>query len=176
MPEEEVSPVQIPFLEPPKDLHELYMMTRAEISTAANFHQYYMKLMLLIDVGKEMLPLEMAHLREEASNALTDSKNYPEPRQMERDEGGYRMGTRTISTGLIHVRNEDLSIALEEVKNQQATSLIPILKRIDGKIFRALIECGIVEIKKPTMEELMMDDVMASIQRKIVESQRMKDE
>jgi len=159
-----------PFIEPPEDLYALYMMTRAEISSSKNFFQYYMKLTFLIDVGKEMLPDEYQRLREEAERVLCEVKSYPETRQMEfTNEGLYRMGTGTNSTGLIHVRSEDLSVALEEVKNQQATTLIPTLKKLDSRIFKALIDAGVIEVKKPSMEDLMMQDIMMGIQKRLSE-------
>ena len=150
---------------PPQDLYELYMTTRAELSSAVNFYQYYMKLMLLVDIGKEMLPDSYNFLREEAEEVLSSPKSYPESRQMERDSDGYRLGPGSDSTGLIHIRNEDLREALDEVKNQQATTLIPKLKKIDSKIFKALVDCGIIDIKKPQMEEILMQDIMYNIQK-----------
>ena len=165
--EEEVPPMAIIPMEP-KDLCDLYMMARAELSSESSFYRRYLKLLYLIDIGKEMLPAEAESLRREAEMLLTDVNSFPEARQMEiTSSGTYRMGTGTSQTGLVEVKQEDISIALDEVKNQQATALIPKMMRLDSRIFRAIIREGIIKVKEPSMEEVMMDEVMFDLQKKV---------
>ena len=164
--EDEITPA---LLIQPEDLYELYLGTRAELSSSPSFYRLYLKLMFLIDVGKEMLPNTKidVNLRREAEELLSNISSYPEPRQMEYVDGGrYRMGTGSDTTGLVEVRSDDLEIALKEVKNQQATAIIPKLKNMDSKIFKRLIEVGIIEVKKASTEELLMQDVIMSINKK----------
>ena len=152
----------------PRDLFEIYMMTRAEISIGQSFYELYLKLLSLIDIGKEMLPPGMENLRYEAEQILMNETYYPETRQLEStNDGRYRVGPENASTGLVFVRQEDLLAAIDEVKNQQATKIIPRLKYIDSRIFKALIDCGIIEVKRPSMEELLAQDVMMSMQNKM---------
>ena len=165
----------------PRDLYELYIVTRSETSMGLNFFQLYHKYIFLVDIGKEMLPTEykeLQKLRESAEDLLADGKTYPGTRQMEYvpSRGTYRISPGTAETGLIEVRKEDLAIALEEAKNQQATTLFPKLKALDNQIFNALVEYGIIKIKEPSLEELLTQEVMAGIQEYTLKSQKLIDE
>ena len=141
----------------PTDLHGLYMMGRAEVTMDLNELQLFRKYLNLIEIGKEMLPDGMSELKQSAEDLLSNPETYPETRQMEYQErnGTYRLGPGTTKTGLIEVRKEDVLIGLEEVKNQQATTLLPTIKKLDSKIFSALIENGIIEVKSPTTTDML---------------------
>lgn len=140
----------------PQDLHSLYMIGRTELSGVLTFFQIYQKYLHLIDIGKEMLPEEFNELRMEAERLLSDPETYPETRQMALEGSYYRLGPGTSKTGLIEVRQEDILVGLDEVKNQQATTLLPIVKRLDNKIFNTLIKCGIIDIISPSNMEVIM--------------------
>ena len=140
----------------PQDLHSLYMIGRTELSGVLTFFQIYQKYLHLIDVGKEMLPDEFSDLRMEAEVMLSDPETYPETRQMALEGNYYRLGPGTSKTGLIEVRQEDILVGLDEVKNQQATTLLPLVKQLDNKIFNTLVKCGIIEIRSPSSMEVLM--------------------
>jgi hypothetical protein len=153
---------------PPRDLYELYMTARSELFTVINFTILYFKLIFLIDLGKEMLPDTYAGLRRAAEQLLNDAKTYPGPSQLDFTGTTYRISSGSDMTGLIEVRMEDINTGRDESKEQKATSLLPRIKEMDSKIFKSLIESGVVEVKRPSMEEVLMQDVMASIQEKMV--------
>jgi hypothetical protein len=152
---------------PPRDLYELYMQARSELFSVVNFTVLYFKLIFLVDLGKEMLPEEYEGLRQAAAKLLEDANIYPKPSQMELSGNSYRISNGEDSTGLIEVRLEDINTGREESRDQKSTSLLPKIKEMDSKIFKALILSGVVEIKRPSMEEVLMQDVMAGIQEKM---------
>lgn len=156
-----------PMMGTPRDLYELYMMARAELYSVVNFNTLYFKMLFLIDLGKEMLPAEYDGLRRAAEKLLSDTGTYPQPSQMEFTGQTYRISTGASTTGLIEVRVEDVNAGRDEIRDQKAASLLPRIKEMDSRIFKGLIESGILEIKRPLMEEVLMQDVMASIQERM---------
>lgn len=151
----------------PRDLHELYLTARAETFVQTTFYHLYFKILFLIDIGKEMLPdtEDCIELRNSAVQLLEDMKTYPSASQMEYTaEGNYRISTSRQDTGLIEVREQDLEQGREESREQKATQLLPRLKRMDSRIFEKLVAYGIIDIKKPSLEELMRQDVMTDMQ------------
>lgn len=170
---EEQQPVE-QIYEIPRDLYEIYMKARAETFLVTSFSMLYFKILNLIDVGKEMLPNEpeSIQLRSEVENLLKHMNTYPQPSQLEyTTEGTYRIDAGSRSIGLITVRPEDIEQGRDESREQKATSLIPRLKEIDNKIFKKLVEYQIVDVKRPEMEDLMIQDVMLSIQKKYEEKE-----
>jgi len=162
---------------PPSDLHELYMTARAETFLTNNFYKLYFKILFLIDVGKEMLPEteECMALRKTAEILLEDNKTYPSASQMEHtSRNSYRISTGRQDTGLIEVREEDLEQGREESREQKATQLLPRLKRMDSRIFEKLVQYGIIDVKRPTLEDLMKQDVMNDLQKFGVEEEEME--
>ena len=82
---------------------------------------------------------------------------------MEFSGGNYKISTGSQDTGLIYVHQSEIQHGIEESKEQKATTLLPRLKNLDSKILNKLVEYGIVDIKKPKLEDLMMDDLMSSM-------------
>ena len=162
-----------PFFEPPKDLHELYMMARMQTFNVEGFYSLYFKILFLIDVGKEMLPdadEECQHIKKMAENLLKDDKAYPRSGQMEyTDAGNYRISTGSQDTGLIEVHREDIEHGMMEAKEQKSTTLLPRLKNLDNMIFKKLVQFGVIEIRKESMEDVMLDSIMGEIQKEIYE-------
>ncbi len=158
----------------PGDLHELYMTARADIFGVRSFYVLYFKLLFLINIGKEMLPNDHdgIELRNEAVKIVNNPKTYPQPSQMEyTSSGNYRISTGGHDTGLIEVRQEDIGHGRDEAREQKATSLLPMLRDIDSKIFKKLVDVGTIDIKNPSMEDLLTDDVMMSIQTQMREQE-----
>lgn len=150
----------------PRDLHEMYMSARAETFMVKGFASLYHKIYFLIDIGKEMLPdtIECLKIKRLAEELLKDPKAYPRAGQMEHTTGGcYRISTGGQDTGLIEVRHEDISHGRDEAKEQKATTLLPRLKNLDNMIFKKLVEYGIVDIKKPKLEDLMTEALINRI-------------
>ena len=144
----------------PQDLLTTYMEDRADMSEMTNFHGLYMKLLSLIDVGKEMLPDKYSTLRNEASRLLMSDDTYPKTRNMDMSGGHYRMGLSDKKMGIINVREEDLQLGIDEMQNQQAMHIIPKLKEMDDKIFRILVVEKIVIAKKPNLKDIVTREVM----------------
>lgn len=169
--DEKEDPTSMMMYGPPRDLHELYLTARAELSNVTGFYPLYFKLYFLIDTGKEMLQQEadgtMSGLRREAEDLLCSPSIYPASSQLERSGENYRMGASSESTGLIEVSLGDIERGIEVQREQQAAKLIPKLKRMDSKILFALIDAGIIEVKKPLLEDLLVQNVLASIQEQI---------
>jgi hypothetical protein len=166
--EGEIAAQQI--ITPPRDLYEVYMLSRAELSFTKSFHEVYLKLIFLIDIGKEMLgdDEDSVALRELAEQTLIDVKSYPDSRNVEIDEeGNYNLKTGDEGTGMINVRREDLDVALMELKNQQATRIVPVLRDLDSRIFKTLIDTGVIIVKYPRMQELLAQDMLIKVQQKI---------
>lgn len=165
----EMSPDEMgaPPMGTPRDLYELYMMARAELYSVTNFNTLYFKMLFLIDLGKEMLPDQYAGLRRAAEHLLADAGTYPQPSQMEYSGNIYRLSTGASTTGLIEVRAEDINSGLNEIRDQKAAALLPRVKEMDSHIFKGLIESGVLEIKKPLMEEVLIEDVMSDIQERM---------
>lgn len=153
---------------PPRDLYELYMTARSDLFSITSFTLLYFRLYGLVDLGKEMLPETYDGLRREAEALINNLSIYPNPTQLEVTGSSYRISTGEHETGLIEVRFEDINTGREEAKDQKATALIPKLKEIDSKILRCLIEAGVIEVKKPNPEEIMMQEVMIDIQSKLM--------
>ena len=92
-------------IEPPRDLHELYMRTRAQLSSSKSFYSLYMKMLSVVDIGSKLLPGTYKDFIDEIGVFLSSDIAYPGKRQMEQSGNSYRMGTD--STGLIIVGRED---------------------------------------------------------------------
>jgi len=156
--EPESKPIAERKREIPKDLLTMYMEDRADMSEMTNFHGLYMKLLSLIDVGKEMLPDRYKTLRDEASNLLMSDAVYPKTRHMDISGGHYRMGLSDNEMGIIIVRHEDLQLGIDEMQNQQAMRAIPKLKAMDDRIFKVLVKERIVIAKKPNLGDIVLKD------------------
>ena len=156
--------------EPPKDLYEEYMTARAELGNVQTFQELYFKLMSLIKIGKVMLTNHVK-LKKEIEDFLEDENNYHQARQMEykEKENIYHLGPNTAQTGLIKVRAEDHERGLDEAKEQQSTQLVRDLQVMDNRILDALVDEGIIEIKSPSMEDVLMEDMMIDLQKKAEE-------
>jgi hypothetical protein len=152
-----------------RDLQQIYLGARASILTVESFYDLFFKVLFLVDIGKEMLPndAEGFNLRLEADEILKNPKTYPQNSQMEYTSGNYRISTGGHDTGLIEVIQGDIGFGLQEAREQKATTLLPKLKTIDSKIFRKLVEFGIIEISRPTMEDMMNDELRVAIQNEI---------
>ena len=165
---DDVAPEPEYFMEPPGDLHEIYMRLRQGLSKAVGFYAYYLKLLSLVDIGSQLLPPGKQkengfdYLKEEVETILEDDDYYIQKRQMEKDGNVYRLGGD--GTGLIIVRAEEITQGLQEAIEQQASSIIPKLKRLDNKIFRILVDTSVVERKRSTLEDLLIDQTMEQIQ------------
>ena len=152
-------------IEPPRDLHELYMRTRAQLSSSKSFYNYYMKMLSVVDIGSKLLPGQYKEFSDEVSDFLASEGAYPGKRQMEESGNSYRMGTD--STGLIVVAKVDLQAGLRETLEQQTARIIPKLKRYDDDILRVLIGEGIVDTKRPILEDLLIDQTMSELSEMI---------
>lgn len=154
-------------MEPPADLHELYMRLRLNLSKSNSFHKIYILLLSLLDVGGQLLPNNYKDVKEEVELVLEDEDYYPQKRQVEKDGSDYRLGGD--NTGLIVVRSEDISYGLREAIEQQTSALIPKLKVLDNKIFRALVEEGEIKRKQPMLEDLLIEDSIDELREKLGE-------
>ena len=150
-------------IEPPRDLHELYMRLRAQLSSSKSFHSYYMKLISIVKVGSKLLPTtkDCTRISNDIKEYLSSPEAYPGKRQMERIGDMYQMGND--STGLICVNQHDIEIGLNEALEQQMTHLLPKLNRLDSDTMDALIEHGIIEKKRPILEDLLIDQTMSEL-------------
>ena len=163
-------------MEAPRDLHELYMKLRAQLSSSKTFHSYYMKMISIVDIGSQLLPPEYTSLSDEVGKYISSEAAFPGKRQMERSGNMYRMGND--NTGLILVNERDIEIGLREALEQQTSRIIPKLKTYDTKILRVLIAARIVEKKRPILEDILINETMDELSDKIMEQQekRMKHE
>jgi len=154
-------------IEPPRDLHELYMRLRAQLSSSKTLKNHYMKMLSVVDVGVRLLPNVDSYqsLAEEVNAFLSSKDAYPGKRQMERSGDSYRMGTD--STGLIIVSREDIGIGQREVLEQQASAILPRLKEYDNEIMKILIEERVVDTKKPILEDLLIDQTIEELGKMI---------
>jgi len=130
-------------IEPPHDLHELYMRLRGQLSSSKTFRTYYMKMLSVVDIGAKLLPPRYSKFSEEVSDFLASEQAYPGKRQMERSGDSYRMGTD--STGLIVVSRDDVQTGLNETIEQQTSRILPRLKKYDDDILKILIGERVVD-------------------------------
>lgn len=158
-------------MEPPRDLHEMYMKIRLKLSSSGSFYSLYMKLLTLVDIGSQMLPEEYKELNEEVCDFLSSELVFPGKRQMEQSQNGsYRMGSDT--TGLIIVNERDIETGLRDTLEQQTTKLLPKLKYYDSLILKILVNTGFIEKKRPILEDLLIDQTITELSQKIAEKQR----
>jgi len=157
-------------IQPPHDLHELYMRLRAQLSSSKTFHNYYMKMISIVDIGARLLPQDYKRLSDNVSIFLASDSAYPGKRQMERSGDMYRMGTDV--TGLILVGQNDIEIGLRETLEQQSARLLPKLKKFDNDVLNVLIGCGIIEKKRPILEDLLIDQTVQELSEKISQKQK----
>lgn len=158
-----------PPMGPPRDFHEIYMESARKTTEVSSFKKMYLLHLSLIRMGMNMLPDDYEWLRKKASEFLNMRTTYPDESKTEStDHGTYRMGTGSGNTGLVEVLHSDLEKGDKMVEEQQSASLLRRTQSILGDIDKALMESGILEVKKPSMEDLLIQDVMAAIQDKMM--------
>ena len=157
----------------PKDLLTLYMDNLADMQEEFDFQKLYAKLLFSIDIGKDMLTDKHAELREKAEQILLDRRTYPGNRDIRIDSSGQQYQVSS-SDGAGHMKfrlegTAELKEGIEDIKNQQATMLIPRLRKIDGEIKRALQRENIIVIKTPDIEEIFKNRILSSMNDKKIE-------
>ena len=132
--------------EEPKYAIDLYMRNRGFISKAKNSSERYWIIIENISIGISMLN-EHKELKESVKKLLENRKTYPSPRNMEFDDVSkvYSLNIEGGQTGKVQVLQEQLEIGQKEIHNQQAESLMNIVKEWDNKIYESLIEEGIIQ-------------------------------
>lgn len=165
----------------PTDLYGMYIQNRASMSTCFSSNELYSKLMFSIEIGKEMLPEkdEYDEIREDGEEILTNAKYYPGKRTMESDSRGrYKLTSTNQKTGLIYVRVEEITQGTRELINQQCSELIPGIRKVDNKIFKSLIDEGIITTKRPTLDDMfdmMLINMYDSLEKAKVDKETMED-
>ena len=152
-------------MEPPRDLHQIYMRLRQSLSKAPTFYKIYLTLFSLIDIGAQLLPDRYGKLLEEVELTLESDDSYPQKRQVEKDGNEYRLSSD--GTGLIVVRNEEITYGLKEAIEQQSCHIIPRLKKLDNKVFRVLVANGVIEKKQSILEDLLISQTIKELNEAI---------
>jgi len=161
-------------MEPPVDLHEIYMKQLLSLSKSKGFFTYYMTLLSLVNIGSQLIPDQYGKLKEDVQILLEDPVYYPQRRQVEQDGNNYRLGGE--NTGLIVVRHADMYRGLNEALEQQTAWIVPKLKVLDNKLFNILVQEGIIERKRPILEDLLVDQTVSELADLLAKRQKVTKE
>jgi hypothetical protein len=145
------------YLEPPRDIYEIYMRQRREMANCVTFMSLYSSLLSLIVNGCQLLPDNYSDEREDVLSAIEGKTLYPDKAPIEENNGFYMLGNE--STGRIVVRHEDIKEGKSEAKEQMATAILPRLMGLDSRILTILTTEGIIAKKQSTFEGQLMEGI-----------------
>jgi hypothetical protein len=140
------------------DLYGIYMRIRREMTKPVEYCVLHTLLISSLETGKEMLDPENTNntqLIEEIEELLSSENLYPSKRTTELlGVGKYKLSVSKERIGFITGRPEELDRLIREVLNQQVTEFIPKLKKLDRQLTKALVDDGIITIKRPTVDDM----------------------
>jgi len=165
----------------PQDLISLWMKTRLLYSQAKTSQERYYLLIDCLDYGIAMLPDAEKQLREEATDLISETKQYLKTRDVEYETitgiVSYRITGDEI--GSIRVRPEDLEKGQLEAINQDCDRILPALKAMESNVMKALVKHEIIVIKKWEPEDLFGDKYykkLLALKKQKQEEQKQKEQ